>query len=235
MDEAEAGISPELIDVVRYALIAAMLVVARKRLRVFRIDKLSVASFVVFGAILRIPASSGETATQPTFWLFSVIAFPLAAVLFRTRSTEDRWEGVNWGWIGLALLSAPLPIVGVAAIAGLVTGIPTTIAPTAPLTLPALNYLFVYWMGHAAVLEEPAFRGFLWGFLEQHRWRGVHIWLLQAALFWLGHLRYFSNPFLFWVTVPLGGLLLGWLSWHSKSIAPSVVAHAAYNTLIAFL
>jgi hypothetical protein len=31
------------------------------------------------------------------------------------------------------------------------------IAATAPLTLPALNYLFVYWMGHAAYNTLIAF------------------------------------------------------------------------------
>lgn len=228
-------VSVETLDLLHYATTAAMLVVARRSLREFRIDKLSLTFFVVFGAILRIPASPTISKTEPTFWAFSLIAVVLVIAIFRSRSALERWAHASWAWVGLGLISSVGPILLVAVVHTLVTGSPTVMALAAPLSGPALSYLFIYWMGHAAVLEEPAFRGFLWGYLEQHRWSGMRIWLLQAALFWLGHLRYIDNPLLFWVTVPLGGLLLGWLSWHSKSLAPSMVAHAAYNTLGAFL
>lgn len=233
--EVSALISAELVDLLRYALVAAMLLVSRRDLRDFRIDRLAAVFFVVFGALLRIPAVPGLPNPEPTLWVFGLIALSLVVLVYRSPSTHPRWAAINWGWIGLALISAPLPIVGVAATQTLLTGSRTTIVPTAQFSGPALAYLFVYWMGHAAALEEPAFRGFLWGYLERQQLKGAHIWLLQAALFWLGHLRYLGNPFLFWVTVPLGGLLMGWLSWHSKSLAPSMVAHAAYNTLVAFL
>lgn len=91
LHQAGSVISSETVDVLRHALIAAMLNVARRRLRSYQIDRLSVIFLVAFGAILRIPADPEATATQPTFWLFSLIAFPLVAVLYRTRSTADRW------------------------------------------------------------------------------------------------------------------------------------------------
>ena len=232
----ETGIlSAETLDLVHYAITAAMLVVARRSLRDYRVDKLSLILFVGFGGILRIPADPAFTEPEPTIWAFTLVAALLVVALLRSRSIRERWAQVSWSWVGLGLISSAGPVLVAAVVLTLITGTRTVISPVAPISGPALFYMFIYWMGHAAVLEEPAFRGFLWGYLGQHRWSGVQIWLLQAALFWLGHLRYFDNPLLFWVTVPLGGLLLGWLSWHSKSLAPSMVAHAAYNTLVAFL
>ena len=235
LPQTGAIVSVEALDLFHYIVTAAMLLVARRSLREFRIDKLSLTFFVVFGAILRIPASPSISRTEPTFWVFSLTAAVLVVAVFRSRSMRQRWAQLSWSWVGLGLISSIGPILLVAAVSTLVTGTPTVIALAGPLSGPALFYVFVYWMGHAAVLEEPAFRGFLWGFLEQRHWSGVRIWLLQAGLFWLGHLRYIENPLLFWVTVPAGGLFYGWLSWQSKSLAPSIVAHATYNSIAAFL
>jgi membrane protease YdiL (CAAX protease family) len=93
---------------------------------------------------------------------------------------------------------------------------------------------FLSFLGNSAVLEEPAFRGFLWGYLEDFRWKPIQIWLLQAAMFLLAHLRYIDRPFTFLVAVPAAGLLFGWLSWKSRSIAASLVAHAAYNSIATY-
>src|SRR6266498_588434 len=89
---------------------------------------------------------------------------------------------------------------------------------------------FLYQLGFASVSEEPLFRGFLWGYLHRSGWKEGWIWLAQAAVFMSAHL-YFRDalPFEFWVVVPLAGLILGILAWRSRSVAPGMMAHAAYN------
>jgi membrane protease YdiL (CAAX protease family) len=85
---------------------------------------------------------------------------------------------------------------------------------------------------NAAVMEEPLFRGFLWGCLRQRGLRDPLIWLIQAALFWLAHIYYLGQvPFSFWVLVPSVGLAFGWLAWRSRSIAPPLIAHTMVNAL----
>jgi membrane protease YdiL (CAAX protease family) len=83
---------------------------------------------------------------------------------------------------------------------------------------------------YAGIAEEPLFRGFLWGALHKAGWKDGWIWLTQAGLFWLAHFYYFRHANVsFWLTVPLGGLLLGFIAWRSRSIAASLLAHGCYN------
>lgn len=86
-------------------------------------------------------------------------------------------------------------------------------------------------LGFAAVMEEPLFRGFLWGYLRRLQWREVWIWLFQAGLFMFSHIYYLTRtlPISFWLLVPFGALVLGWLAWRSRTIATSMAAHAMVN------
>lgn len=91
---------------------------------------------------------------------------------------------------------------------------------------------FLYQIGYAAVSEEPLFRGILWGMLRKVGWHNTLIWLVQAALFVLGHVFYFGVfPMSFWIVVPVGSLILGGLAWRSRTIASSIGAHAISNAL----
>lgn len=101
-----------------------------------------------------------------------------------------------------------------------------SIASSLKNTLPRLPIEFVYLIGYAAISEEPLFRGFLWGYLRQLKWRELWIWLFQAGLFMLSHIYYLSRaPISLWIMVPVGSLVLGWLAWRSRTIVSSMVAH----------
>jgi membrane protease YdiL (CAAX protease family) len=92
------------------------------------------------------------------------------------------------------------------------------------LFLPLQQMLF------AGIIEEPFFRGFLWGALRKAGWRDHWILLAQAGLFWLGHFYYAGKaPWSFWLAIPAGGLVLGLLAWRSRSIATSMLAHGCMN------
>jgi len=95
-------------------------------------------------------------------------------------------------------------------------------------------WLVPYQIGYAAVSEEPLFRGFLWGHLRKLGWKDRTIWLFQAGLFTLAHIYYLTqHPLSFWVLVPFGALLFGFLVWRSRTITSSIAAHAVMNAMSA--
>jgi membrane protease YdiL (CAAX protease family) len=84
---------------------------------------------------------------------------------------------------------------------------------------------------NAAVNEEPLFRGFLWGFLRKKGLRDIWIWMIQAGLFWLGHIGYLGRvdqPISFWIALIMG-LIFGLIAWRARDIAPSMITHALVN------
>jgi membrane protease YdiL (CAAX protease family) len=100
-----------------------------------------------------------------------------------------------------------------------------------PATLWFLVPAVLTQMTHAAVFEEPLFRGFLWGYLRLAKWKNVWIWLFQAGLFTLGHVYYLRvepvGPWLIRLLIP--SLLLGLIAWGARSITASMVTHGFIN------
>lgn len=96
--------------------------------------------------------------------------------------------------------------------------------------------LFLVQLSSAAILEEPLFRGFLWGYLRISGWKEMWILVFQAFLFWIGHVYYWNNaPYSFWLAVPIGAFVLGILAWKSRSIGTSMITHGLMNSLGDFL
>ena len=89
----------------------------------------------------------------------------------------------------------------------------------------------LFQLSFAAVMEEPLFRGFLWGGFRQLGLSDGLVCALQAGLFWLGHIYYYNTGINFWVVIPIGSILLGLVVWKTKSITNSMVTHASMNTL----
>lgn len=106
-----------------------------------------------------------------------------------------------------------------------------TIFPDRP-TVWVITYKFLIQLGNAAIIEEPLFRGFLWGFLKKSHWNDCWIWLFQALLFWLGHIYFLGvNNYSFFIIIPMGALILGLVAWRSKSIAASMTVHGLFNSI----
>ena len=86
-------------------------------------------------------------------------------------------------------------------------------------------------MTWAAVLEEPLFRGFLWGYLRRVRWKDGWIWLFQALLITLGHVFYLKTEAIgpWFIRMMLPSLVIGFIAWRAKSIFASMVTHGVFN------
>jgi len=88
-----------------------------------------------------------------------------------------------------------------------------------------------YQIGYAAVVEEPFFRGFLWGGLKKVGVKDIWILFIQAGLFAVGHLNLLKtiNPVVNISFVFLGALLMGILVWRSKKLSTSLIFHGFGN------
>ncbi len=166
-----------------------------------------------------------------TIWLIAVV-FTIG--IWRKRSKLSRVRPINLGWLFIG------------ALAGLVTAIVLSFPMSLQESTNISQYLslksvfkdvltglpsgFAYQIGYAAVSEEPLFRGFLWGYLLKLKWRELWIWLFQAGLFTFSHIYLINtHPISFWVIVPIGSLVLGWLVWRSRTVASSMMAHGMVN------
>ena len=87
-----------------------------------------------------------------------------------------------------------------------------------------LIFLFLAVVVMAPIGEEIVFRGFLQKFLEEH-WKDITRAVLVTSLFFA---MIHFNPY--WtIQIYLLGVILGFLSWKTKSIIPSIVLHSLNN------
>ena len=106
------------------------------------------------------------------------------------------------------------------------------------LELPVLKltgyFIFVFYqMGYAGITEEIVFRGILFGWCKE---RNIKIWkyqIIQVLLFTISHIYYLKyNPMAFWISVPLIGLILGFVIIKTKNVAYSIITHGIVNGLL---
>lgn len=102
----ESPLPAPVLELAIFAITAAMMAVARNSFRIFRIDRLSFALFLIFGTFLRIPRPSNMAAgIDPTYYAFGLVALVLLVVILRSRGEPNRWAPVDWRWLGIGLLS----------------------------------------------------------------------------------------------------------------------------------
>tara|TARA_B100001559_G_scaffold181843_1_gene152122 strand:- start:1518 stop:2309 length:792 start_codon:yes stop_codon:yes gene_type:complete len=87
-----------------------------------------------------------------------------------------------------------------------------------------LIFLFLAVVIMAPIGEEIVFRGFLQKFLEEY-WKDITRAVLITSLFFA---MIHFNPY--WtIQIYLLGIILGFLSWKTKSVIPSVILHSINN------
>lgn len=219
-----------------YLLTVLLIWWERKDLSLMHLDPLAIIIIILFKpAQTLILQSLGIHAPvafpQAAAILLWIMAFGLLLALWLNGHLMNKIDGRLWAWIAFGLFLGTafsalrnLNMIQIQAILGRPSQV------SLPAVATSTGMAFLYQIGFAAVSEEPLFRGFLWGYLHRLGWKEVWIWLAQAAVFVSAHL-YFKDalPFNFWVVVPLAGLILGLFAWRTRSIAPGMIAHAAYN------
>jgi membrane protease YdiL (CAAX protease family) len=223
-----------------YLFMALFMVRRRRNLSRFHLSSLTIALVIV--APLADPFGhwvfGGPLFRPPFNWTWRmvldvptiVISVTLALGLLAKRSEVHAGRD-NPSWLLLAL--------GLGCAGGYLTeSIYALLAPPNPLTVPREltpdipATLIVSQLAKAAAMEEPVFRGILWGYLKERNWPGVRILVVQAALFWIAHIYHAVRfPLAFWIGVPFFGLLFGVVARRSRSAAASMLAHAAANTV----
>ena len=191
-----------------YILTAWLIWRERARLRVFWIDVVAMAMFVVqrilfligLGLWAGMLIKRQPLPKPPRHIVRSMLLGVTAALVF---SVLVQYSGLNWPDPRSAVPAGSTYLVGYA----------------------------IMQLSNAALMEEPLFRGFLWGYLRLAGWRNLWIWLFQAALFTLGHIYYlnFESPGNYLIRLLLPSLLLGLIAWKSGSIAASMAAHMYLN------
>jgi membrane protease YdiL (CAAX protease family) len=222
-------------EVCTYILTAVLIWWERRNLHEFHMDAAALFCILLFRPAQTLVMNYWRVDSPVTFpylpslilWL---VAMGLSIALLKSGSTPPPLSTRMLIWLSI----------------GLIFGMVFSLAQNLTVILPALSFLnqrltnpallqssalmLLYHLGFAPVSEEPLFRGFLWGYLRQRKWRETSICLFQSGLFTLAHVyRASQDPLLFWVFIPLSGLLFGWLTWRSRSIAPAILAHGLIN------
>jgi membrane protease YdiL (CAAX protease family) len=210
-----------------FIIIGLLIIINRNNLKEYFLDKNFLIIFFLFGILFR----SRVIDTFNT--LFFEIAIRLLLILFLIillvfKIKITRYSLINkWNVIGI--------LTGVF-LASTVLLIISTVLHLKSFDLNQGIWIFSREMIKGfgdVILEEPIFRGFLLGTLILANWKEKYILLAQTFLFWLSHFTYaFTLPFNFWFISPILSFSLGYLAWKSRSIIPSTLAHAFYNSIV---
>lgn len=219
-----------------YSLTALMILLKRDCLEKYHIDRLAlgllvftpIGRFVTQGILQKSWAGLPVSAyVNGVFALLFLLALLIWRLILPSKGAKETWR-----WVGVAVLLG----IAFSAVTGYLLHFQKDIPPEVQIYLPreaarAVLLIFTQ-LSTAAALEEPLFRGFLWGELRERGWEENHIWLFQALLFALGHIYYLGTANLsFFVIVPLGALILGFMAWRSGSIGTSMLFHGIGNSL----
>jgi membrane protease YdiL (CAAX protease family) len=172
----------------------------------------------------------------PGFLFYAAITYTLSYVFFLTIPAEER---------RLYHLTRPSKKIIKVAIFVALLGMAAQIAidyfcfGDIFVSLPSLRSKTLFFIGLmtmialqfciAALLEEPLFRGFFWGYLRKFKVSDFLILCIQAIIFWAAHFYYADTP-AHWLLTLICGLVFGVVAWKTKSIFASMLVHACYNS-----
>ncbi len=221
-------LSAEIIDILIFLIIMVLLLINFHDLENYNIDLLTL--LIVFAFIFLYCVLLNKS---PLTWLYILLWIMISAttiaILAIKKTKLRKPDNISILWFGGSIILGV--VIGLFFSLLIINGTQSTSAPTTTLSARMVVFFFTWSMAAASIPEELFFRGFLWGFLKKSGFKENKIILIQAALFWIGHLYYYNIKITFWIIIPTSGLLLGWLTYKSKSIFPSLIVHAIYNTL----
>jgi membrane protease YdiL (CAAX protease family) len=209
-----------------FIAISLLILINRKNLKDYFIDRTFLKIFFFFAIVLRIRLIAS---TNTLFLELSILIVMVTTLLFLviSKTQISQFPLMNI-WNGLGIIGAIIINIAVSIYLRTYSNIQS-------INFGLLPLVFIWEMvGQfgSVIYEEPIFRGFLWGTLLLLNWKEKYIFLFQTLLFWISHLEFaFTFPFMFWVVSPIFSAFLGFLTWKSRSLIPSTFAHTLYNSL----
>jgi membrane protease YdiL (CAAX protease family) len=221
-----------LVELIIFSIIAALLVITRSESEIYNVDNLSLIIFFLFSTLLRMnnPNTNLFFTMLSYLFLFTLSIFAIFSI--RRGPGIKRFSNKQIRWIIISVIFS-IALAGLFAYPGRVRALieSNERVPFTGLLVSVIIY-FLYEVAHTSILEEPIFRGFLWGYLRKKGFNERRILWIQAFLFWISHIGFINTFYAFFLTIPIRGLFFGWLVLRSKSLAPSIIAHAIYNSVI---
>ena len=175
-------------------------------------------------------AVSGQYYSDPTVWVRLAASCVFGVLFYRKRHSFQVQKMEKKSILPNVLITLVLCIAVPFAIHA-VRGFPS-VAGGGGYSIPDS---LIFQLSTAAMSEEPLFRGFLWGFLISKKLPPGLVCIIQAALFWIGHIYYIGTGINFWLIHPLVALTLGLLVWKTKSITHTMVLHTCINAITDYL
>ena len=238
----ENQIGAAIYDVSTYFLTAFLIWWERKWLGEFHIDALALLLIILIRPIQTFilnywQVDSPLAFPHPLGLALWAISLGLMIALWHSGFKPGQITTQSLGWLAIGLLAGICISIAenFRTFQSMLFNVPPSQTQLSPvLASTSLNLL--YHLGFAPINEEPLFRGFLWGYLRQLKWKESLIWIFQALLFTSAHV-YLAHqfPVMFWFFIPAAGLLFGLLTWRSRSIAPAMLAHGMVNGSIYLL
>lgn len=211
-----------------YLLTACLIYLERDHLTIYHIDRWTLVLFIISRTLFY---SSQYNTIELIAALGSfVIALTMLIMLMVRKSNIPKRRIRDWVWVPISIL--PFLLLGY--LIHIFRDITRSTLQHPQNILLLFVAAFVYALGHAAVSEEPLFRGFLWGYLRKIGWVEGKVLLLQGLLFWFAHINYIHR-LSFWTSIPIIAMVLGIMVWKSRSVAVGMLVHASYNALGIFL
>lgn len=229
----EAGLT--IFEIGTYPLTALMILLKRDCLEKYHIDRLALGLlvFAPLGCFVTqgIFQSGWRELPLSTYVNAGFALLFLTALLIWRPDLPRRGGKTMWKWVVIAILVALCESVVWGYLVRIQRIIPSDMRIDLPKEAFRAFLLIFPQLSTAAAMEEPLFRGFLWGVLKDRGWKELWIWLFQALLFMLGHIYYLGiNNYSFFLVVPLGALVLGLAAWKSRSIGTSILIHGISNS-----
>ena len=236
MPSAAAWIDP-LYEIGTYGLVIFLIIWEREDLKTYHLNPLAVLLLILFPFISKLILrfyNPAHTLAFPKLWSFAFLILAAALIYFYIKKKPISKSGFSRdiAWFAacaiFGLLFSTLESLLMIKFLGFPKGSnPGLLTLTFPL----------YQLGYAAALEEPLFRGFLWGALRKLRINEVWVLLIQALIFAGGHFFYLNSEhgLLYIAMIFVGALIMGLLVWRTRSLSSSMAFHAFTNGSAFFL
>jgi membrane protease YdiL (CAAX protease family) len=185
----------------------------------------SLSTVILFLAAPLLGLATGND--DPTLWARLSMAAFFAVMLWRRRKQlslfRQSWKA---SLVNVLIVGAAIPLL--ALYQWICMGFATNPSGD-PVTFAWAAHSMGFQLAFAGISEEPLFRGILWGYLRRRNLPSLAVCLIQAFLFWVGHVYYWQMSS-FWLITPVISVALGLIVWRTKNASHSTVVHVVLNT-----